>query len=336
MMSIEENALETYRQALIAAGMSVKLSHPLSAATTFRIGGPADIFVEASSAEQTATAVLLARDSGLPLTCLGGDSNILASDIGCDGIVLSAAVRGITFEGTTAIVGAGESWDDFVKASAESGLAGITAMSGIPGSVGGAIAGNAGAYGECVSDRLIDVRVVDQDGTIATIPASAIEFSYRHSSLKETKQVIVEARFALDESDPLELVSRREDILATRRGKHPDHTLATAGSFFRNIDAADERARVRSRLELPDDGRRIAAGLLLDHAGARGMSVGDASVYEKHANIIVNRGHARASDVIELSNGMRDAVAQRFDILLTPEVRWIGRPQPGIDAWMGE
>lgn len=303
--------------------------------TTFRIGGPAEVLVEVTSAEQLALVLRVGHEVGLPVRCLGGGSNVLVSDEGVPGIVALNRIGHLMHEDRIFRVGGGVGWDELVLASVERGLAGMAAMSGIPGSVGGAIYGNAGAYGESVGDSIVSATVLTPSGDVRTLSRAELCFRYRHSRLKETGEIVVEATFALRPGDRLRLKEERETILQTRAAKLPAKTEATAGSFFKNIEDAVARKRLIEMLGLPDDGHRIASGLLLDRVGARGMSVGDAVVFSKHANIIVNRGAATAGEVLELSRRMHAKVREAFGISLEREVIWVGLPEPGSDAPMG-
>ncbi len=317
---------ESITNALRALGVHAIDGAELRDYTTFRIGGPAEIVAEVRTPNQMADALGVCGEHDAPALCLGGGSNVLVSDGGVSGVVLLNRIEHVRTADNTIVAGGGASWDALVVAAATKGLAGVVAMSGIPGSVGGAIYGNAGAYGECVGDVVDSITTADRDGHMRRFDASRIGFAYRSSSLANTDQVVVEATFNLDTGEPEALAEQRESILATRAAKLPTEDDPTAGSFFRNIDDPDESVRIREALGLLNDGRRIAAGLLLDRVGAREMSVGDARVFERHANIIVNRGSARASDVLELAHAMHVRVKDRFGIELRPEVRWIGVP----------
>lgn len=301
-------------------GVPVERGVPLSEFTTFRIGGPADCLVVAQTAEDIAKVLRVAREHGIPVRCIGGGSNLLVDDEGVSGIFVVNRVGSLRIDGTTVYAGGGVSWDDTVEFAVRHGLAGMSAMSGIPGTVGGAICGNAGAYGECVGDRLQSVTVVRPDGTRAQYDASALSFGYRTSALRRTGEVVVEAVFTLDRDDADRLREHRETILATRAQKLPAHDVPTAGSFFKNIDDTRDRKRLIEELDLPDTGHRIAAGLLLDRVGARGWVEGGAQVFDRHANIIVNRGAATSADVLRLSARMRERVRDAFGIELEPEV----------------
>ncbi len=317
--------------ALNREGVTAERDIPLAAYTTFRIGGVADIVATATTEDQVAAAVRVARKFGTALRCIGGGSNLLVSDDGVDGIVLVNAIRRLSFEGGFAIVGAGYEWDSLVEASVSRGLGGIAGMSGIPGTVGGAVCGNAGAYGESVGDRVVSVRVVDRDGQFREIERAGLGFRYRGSALKTSGEPIVLVQLALRPEDRRAISEQRQSVLDSRAEKHPPKSALTAGSFFKNIDDAGERARLALALGLVTHERRLAAGLLLDRAGARGLRVGDAEVYSKHANIIVNRGHATAAEVNRLAVLMKEKVRHAFGVQLQREVIWLGRGNPEGD-----
>ena len=316
--------METLVSDLQHIGIQVETDYLLKDCTTFRIGGPARAAAFARTLQEMTLILHRAQKYGVPVTCLGGGSNVLVSDDGIDGIVLLNRIHTLSFDGSVATVGSGYDWDDFVDAAGDKGLSGTAAMSGIPGSVGGAIYGNAGAYGECVSDRIVSITLIDAAGNTRITTPDTLGFGYRDSDLKRTGEIVMEATFLLEPGSREELTRQREDILATRRSKHPAPSEGTAGSFFKNISRPEERERVVETLKLQDDGRNIAAGLLLDRVEARGMAVGDAAVFEKHANIIVNKGAATARDVLELSHRMKQRVLDRFGIGLEREVIWLG------------
>ena len=320
---------------LTRLGLRVERDTELRQHTTLRIGGRAEVLVTVTQAEEMAAALAACSRAGVPVRCLGGGSNVLVSDAGVAGVVILNRIAHVRRDGRALHVGAGVQWDDVVSMSVDLGMAGIAAMSGIPGSVGGAVRGNAGAYGECVGDRLASAALADSSGALRVAEATDLGFVYRGSRLKTTGEVVVEATFALQAGDPGRLREQREEILMTRARKHPAPTTATAGSFFKNIDDPSVRRRLVRELGLPDDERRIAAGLLLDRIGARRMRVGDAGVCEKHANIIVNSGNARAADVVALAGMMREGVRRAFGVELEPEVVWMGGPHGRAPMWDG-
>lgn len=286
---------------------------PLSRHTTFRIGGPAAAFYEAGSAEEVAEASWKAEGQGLPWQVIGHGSNILASDEGYQGAVIvyrDERPPSLGHDGTVTASG-GLSLAKLISFMAESGKGGLTDLAGIPGTVGGAIAGNAGAYGTAVSDRVLSLLILDRNGSMRRAYRDDLSFSYRSSSIKENGFVVLEATFAADDSDPADLKRRIGERLADRANKHPDpREVQTAGSFFKNPAG--------------DDGRRIPAGRLLEEAGCLGLKVGLARPWHCHANIIVADEGAKARHVRELSERMKEFVGEKFGIELSREVILLG------------
>lgn len=285
----------------------------LSEKTTLRIGGPATCCITAHRSEDLAAAVQTCREEGIPWFLLGGGSNVLFSDRGFEGVVIVAKQDGVAIApGNRLEAASGLELMDLVRLAEARGLSGFESLAGIPGSVGGAIVGNAGAYGRNIAELLESVELITEEGEVAWVPPDSLEFDYRESRLKRSSEVVLSARFRLAEGDRDSISSIIRETLATRAEKHPPHDAATAGSFFKNLPP-----------ETPG-GRRIAAGLILDRAGAKGMRVGDAYVFEKHANIVVNRGHARAADVLELTRAMKQLAFDHAGVILEEEVRRIG------------
>ncbi len=285
--------------------------------TTFRLGGPCPLLVDCKTAAQVQAVVrkLLARHEDFLL--IGGGSNLVVSDDGLDRIVVryAAETPQVSHTGDVIEVSGGTSLDDLAAYSVAEGLAGLVKTSGIPGTVGGAIAGNAGAFGWQMGDGLISVTLMDRAGTIRRVTPADIGFSYRDSGIKHTGDIVLSAELQLAHGDRDALHEEREEIMALRRQKHPnlDHDCC-AGSFFRNIEPTSKAAR------------RQAAGYFLEQAGAKEMRVGGAGVFPKHANIIVKAdASCTAQDVCDLQARMAAAVKAMFDLDLTREVRLLGR-----------
>ena len=210
-------------------------------------------------------------------------------------------------------ISAGTALDELSRFAAQEGLAGLGFASGIPGTVGGGICGNAGAFGAQLADVLEKVDVLSRAGESRTIPREALEFDYRSSSLQRTGEIVTRAWFRTQAGDRSALKAQREDVLAQRREKHPDwRALPTAGSFFKNLPPAVA------------GGHRRAAGKFLEEAGAKSMREGAAYVFEKHANIVIAGPGATARDVARLAARMAAAVQERFGFKLEPEVRFWG------------
>ncbi|MCP4677094.1 MAG: UDP-N-acetylmuramate dehydrogenase [Deltaproteobacteria bacterium] len=284
--------------------------------TSFHIGGPAALFIEANNRQTLVKTLASAKDLGLETLILGGGTNLLVSDDGFDGLALRLDIGGIDIdkERRTVRVGASIQTCALVEQLVDEGFAGLEFATGLPGTVGGAIAGNAGCFGHCLSDFLICAEVVSPEGDLRRITdKSWFDFSYRRSGLARYEAVLTEMTFQIEPGDKSVLRQKTDEYLSVRAEKHPKKGMHTAGSYFKNLPP-------------PKPGqRRQAAGALLDQAGAHGLSVGDAAVFEKHANIIINRANATARDVLSLAAKMKKLVQDKFSVDLTEEVRFIGK-----------
>lgn len=300
-----------YDKFISCYGGPVQRNVLLSAFTTFRTGGEADLFVQVNTTDQLAQAITRARESAVPYFVLGDGSNLLVSDEGYRGLIIRNRITGLTVEGKEITAGAGETMDNLVDFATGSSLAGLEFAAGIWGTVGGAVYGNAGAFGSQIGSRLIRAEVVDSTGTVRVEEHDYFQFAYRSSRLKQTKEIVATAVFGLDQGDPRAVGKRTEEIRRLRRDKHPDRPCS-AGCFFKNIE--DPR----------QPGGKIPAGKLLEEAGAKTMRVGDAAVFDKHANIIINSGHATSKEIRQLADMLKKKVKDRFDVELEEEVICLG------------
>jgi UDP-N-acetylmuramate dehydrogenase len=293
-------------------GPNLELARELAPMTSYKTGGRAKYFLAATSAEELVKAVTGAKRLQLPYFLVGGGSNLLVSDSGFDGIVIKVDVRGFDLPDDHHIkTGAGEDLMSLVNFATEHGLTGLEFAAGIWGSVGGAIYGNAGAFGGEIGTIVTEVELVDLEGNVKTIGPEYCCFGYRHSYLKLSREVVVSAVLRLEKSDRNQIQAKVDAILAQRNEKHPNKGMS-AGCFFKNI---------------PDPSQpygKLAAGKLLDEAGVKGLTVGGAAVYEKHANIIVNTGTATSKDIRRLADMMKQRVLDKFGIELEEEVIQVG------------
>lgn len=289
-------------------GERTGLDVPLARLTTLRIGGPALAVCRLHTPEDARRFLDNARDLEIPTVFLGGGSNVLADDGGFRGLVLQVATTDLDIRGDTVRAGAGLGFDDLVAATLDAGLVGLEFASGIPGTLGGALIGNAGCYGNEIGEFLAEATILRSDGAVETVGPEAFAFTYRHSAFKSSRDLVLDAVLRLERGDVAVAGETRDGIIAERRRKHPVD-LPCAGSYFKNLPP-----------EIPG-GRRRAAGALLDRVGARDMREGDAAVFERHANIIVNEGAATSRDVLALAERMKAAVAGRFGVRLQEEVR---------------
>lgn len=278
--------------------------------STFRIGGQADFFFEAQNLDELRQAILFALDQALPFYVIGGGSNILFADEGYRGLIIKNASKRITFLRESIEVEAlsGTKLIDLVKFSCEFGLAGLEFLAGIPGTVGGAVWGNAGAFGRSIGD-VVGAALIWERGQEREVTNDFFVFGYRTSRLKEKGYFLLSARFRLKKDNPEAIKKRVNEILALRRLKHPPEGTASAGSFFKNV--------------ILPDGQKLAAGLLLDQAGVKGLKCGEAMVYPGHANFIINTGQAKAADVLKLAGEMKARVKEKFGVVLEEEVIYL-------------
>ena len=307
-------------------GESLLTREPLRLHTTFRIGGAADFYFAARTPDQLVAALRAAHEIGLPVFLLGGGSNLLVSDVGFRGLVVRNACEEVEFDGTAAHVGCGADFLDFIYQCRDRSLAGLEFAAGIPGSIGGALYGNAGCYGQDIGSFTIECTHAAPDGSkVETRPASWYEFAYRDSRLKREPRVLLTCLIQLRKGDRAASQREIEEKLEIRRVKHPQWRIEpTAGSYFKNLPPDWQ---VPGAKHSPGT-RRVAAGQLLDEVGCRGLRVGDAMVFAKHANIIVNAGHATARDVLELAEIMKSRVREKFGVELEEEVMFLGeKPQ---------
>jgi len=285
----------------------------LSNFTTFRLGGPAPWLADCPSLDSFKTCWQLSRDANPIL--IGGGSNLLIQDAGVDRPVIRyvEAAPVLKWSGSQVTIHAGSNLDEVARITAGQGFDGLVMCSGIPGTVGGATAGNAGAFGEQIGDRIVEAELMDAQGRIFSVPREQLGFAYRRSDLQQRREAILRITVALSPGDRDALLARRKDILELRASKHPDwHKTPTAGSFFKNIEPTSKA------------GKRQAAGFYLEQAGALSMRVGGARTFDRHANIIITEPGATAADVMQLSQMMADAVKQKFGLDLEREVKMIG------------
>jgi UDP-N-acetylmuramate dehydrogenase len=312
-----------------AIGEGLREQEPLKHHTSFRIGGPADWFVAARTPEQLVAALRVAHELALPCFLLGGGSNLLVSDEGFRGLVVRNAIDDVVFDGTFARVGCGADYLTFIQRTPREGLAGFAYAAGIPGSVGGAIYGNAGCYGHDIGARVVECTVCSLDGTrVETRPAAWFEFGYRDSRLKREPLALLSCVLRLERGDAAAITAEIDEKLEIRRTKHPQWRIEpTAGSYFKNLPPGFQAPG----LPHSPGTHRVPAGALLDLCECRGLRVGDAAVFAKHANILVNAGHATATDMLTLAEVMKARVRRRFGVELEEEVMFLGE-RPDVAA----
>lgn len=281
---------------------------PLSTLTTFRIGGPAAILAEPRTQSELVETIRLLRADEVSWFYLGHGSNLLVSDVGFDGVVVRprSELAQIEISEETIIAGPAARLLDLTAVAASAKLSGMEALCGIPGSVGGGLYMNAGAYGGEICDTLLDVSVLTRDDTIVTLAPSDIRFGYR-SAPELQEKIILQSRYRLQSGETSRIYAEMRRVWKLRRAKQP-LDFPSAGSIFKRP---------------PGD----YAGRLIEAIGGKGMQVGGAMVSPKHAGIFVNAGGATAADVVALVRTIRKGVYEQFGILLEPEVKTVGFPE---------
>jgi UDP-N-acetylmuramate dehydrogenase len=301
--------------AAIAGADRVRENVPLARLTTFRVGGPAEFLVDVSTAEELRQVISAASAAGAPVTILGGGSNLLVADAGVKGVVIRARLMDLSQPAPDVVrAGAGITINGLVRWTIGRGLASLEAWAGTPGTVGGAIYGNAHFGGRDISEFVAGVRVMDRSGHTLDLSPAEMEFAYDTSRLQRTKEVLLWADFAVESGEPAALREVARASLAHRKQTQP-LDIPSAGCIFQNPD----RARDRVPAGVP-----ASAGALIDRAGLKGHRVGGAMISPVHCNFIVNAGDATAADVGALIELARDAVREKYRIELRDEVVRIG------------
>ena len=289
-------------------GKPLKESVLLRDYSNFNIGGKADYFFEAISITELVKSILLAREHSFPYFIIGGGYNLLFDDDGFRGLIIKNSVIGIKQMGKKAEIEAlaGTPLGDLIQFSTDKSLSGFEFLAGIPGTVGGAVFSNAGAFGNSIGTFLKDAEILSKKGKRVKVKKDYFEFKYRHSVLNKKYDVFLRAVFELQQGEKEEIKAHIEENLEKRKSNHPPEEVACAGSYFKNP-------------VLPD-GRRVPAAYFLDKVGAKNMRVGGAAVYEGHANFIINEERASAQDVLRLAQELKGRVRERFSVELEEEV----------------
>ena len=299
---------------------------PLSRLTRFAIGGPARILADASA--EAALIAALEVVHGSPHALIGGGSNLVADDRGFPGVVLRYTAKQIEIDGSVVRVAAGAVLQDLVNATIAAGLEGLHTMTGIPGWVGGAVYGNAGAYGHSIHEFVESVRFFD-GSRIREIGNAACEFRYRESIFKRHRLmhedwIVLEATLRLPAGDAAALRAKADDILKIRNEKYPP-TMHCAGSIFKNLILAELPESVRAQVpERVIREGKVPSAYFLELAGAKGMVLGGVKVADYHANLIYNSGGGTAQQVRELIETLKRRVQDRCGLMLEEEVQYLG------------
>ena len=318
--------MSAFATAIAAAlgGDRLRANVPLAPLTTFRVGGPAEWLIETRSSDEIVTVLRLAHDARVPVTILGGGSNVLVSDRGVTGVVVRTRAGEVArVAGDLIRADAAVTINGLVRWTINHGVAGLEAWAGTPGTVGGAIYGNAHFGGRLIGDLVDSVRVARRDGTVQEMAAASMAFGYDRSRLQSSGEVLLSAVFRVLSGDPSALRATARASLAFRKRTQPLDT-PSAGCIFQNPEPGRDRV---------PDGIPWSAGALVDRAGLKGAASGGARVSPAHGNFIVNEGAATAAEIRRLIDRCRAAVRERFGVELRDEIVYVGDWGLGVGDW---
>ena len=281
-------------------------AEPMSRHTTFRIGGPADLFLIPKSIEEIRRTVAVCREEGIPWFVLGNGSNLLVSDKGYQGVVIQLykGFGEVKVQGCQITAQAGALLSQIAAAAREESLTGFEFAGGIPGTLGGAVVMNAGAYGGEMKDVVKEVTVLTREGEIRTLQAEELAMGYRTSAIKEAGYIVLSAVLSLEKGDKEQIKARMQELAGMRSSKQPLQ-YPSAGSTFKRPEG-------------------YFAGKLIMDSGLRGYQVGGAQVSEKHCGFVINTGNATARDVRNLMADVQRIVEEKYGVKLEPEVKFLG------------
>ncbi len=292
--------IEKIKEVAISLGFICRENEPMKAHTTFRIGGPAELFIECNDLSKIESLLKCVKEEGCPLFILGKGSNLLVSDDGIKGVVIYICDDTLTVDGKRIVAAAGCKLSSLCVAARESGLSGLEFAFGIPGTVGGAVYMNAGAYGGEVKQVITSCTSITRDGEIIVRSLQELELGYRTSVFKKNGEIILSATFELEVDEKSEIGDRMDDFLGRRKNKQPLE-YPSAGSTFKRPEG-------------------YFAGALIEQSGLKGYSVGGAEVSVKHAGFVINKGNATCDDVLKLIEHIKATVMNNFGVELETEV----------------
>jgi len=312
-------------------GENIRENVPLAPFTTYKLGGPARYFFVAQTENEVKLAAETAKACGIPIFVLGGGSNILVNDNGFDGLAIKMENRELKIDGDKIKAGAGVMLGQIVSLALQNGLSGLEWAAGIPGTIGGAVRGNAGAFGKSTGDTIAKIRALNIAGEqvkIIELTKEQCEFDYRESIFKKNNSLIVlEAELSLALKDKAEVQKQMAGNIQSRANSHPK--FPSAGCSFKNIIVTDEiREKIKTinpEGEQKIKGGKIGAGWFIDQAGLKGYKIGGAQVSAEHANFVVKVDDAaRAEHVVMLISYVKQQVRDKFGVQLQEEVQYVG------------
>lgn len=296
-------SFETVMAKALSLGYVVRENEPMSAHTTFRIGGPAELFIECNDIAKIGELLAVIKHNNIPLTVLGKGSNLLVSDNGLKGVVLYICDDKVSANGDTVIANAGAKLSSVCNVARDCSLSGLEFAFGIPGSVGGAVYMNAGAYGGEIKQCIVSCTSITLDGEIKHRQAEELELGYRTSVFKKNNEIILSAEFKLQGDKKAEIQARMDDFLGRRKDKQPLE-YPSAGSTFKRPEG-------------------YFAGALIEQSNLKGFSVGGAEVSVKHAGFVINKDNATCEDVLNLIKHIQHTVQSNFGVDLETEVIYL-------------
>jgi UDP-N-acetylmuramate dehydrogenase len=286
---------------------------PMANHTSYGIGGPALAFIEPNSVKDLQLIISFAEKYTVPVYCIGSGSNLLVSDKGVKGFVVSLekSFKNISFDNNKCYAGAGVKLSRLVKECIKQNLIGLETLIGIPGTLGGALIMNAGAFGNQISNYLTIIELLNSKGKVEKKSANEIKFKYRSSTFKRD-DIILNAEFRLERSSQSKIIQNRDEANLKRKSTQP-LKFRSAGSVFKNPEG-------------------FSVGYLIDQAGLKGKSIGDAVISDIHANFIINQENAKADDIVQLINIIRDTILKKYSIALELEITTLGFSKGTFDA----
>lgn len=308
--------------------MIIKYDYSLKKLTTIKVGGPAKYFVNVKNEKELIEALKWARKSKIKWYIIGDGSNLMSNDRGFAGLIIKNEIKNLEINGKKILVGAGNNLLETIHKLNDLGLAGMERMAGIPGTIGGAIYGSAGAYGHEIKDNLIRVKIFDGTKT-KWLSKKQCYFKYRESIFKTKKGwIILGAEFKLEKRNPTELYKTSDKIIKLRERKYWP-TLLCPGSFFKNIVVEEIKPIILKKkflLKIPKEKinyGKVPSGYLLESVGAKGIRCGGIKVAEHHGNLIYNTGNGKSKDIIKLAKILKDRVRKKYGINLKEEVQYL-------------
>lgn len=326
MVALMQDTVAEYKRRI----PGVMEREPMAKHTSFRVGGAARLYVVAATPEAMIAAIQAAKDLGIPFYVYGGGSNLLVADEGFEGVIVQAANRGIKIEGERIVVDAGAITAMVARQSVEAGLTGFEWAIGVPGTIGGAVYGDAGCYGGEMRDVIESVDAYRlSDGQRVTLTNAQCGFGYRTSFFKQEPHLIFSSVLRLVKSpDAAASKKKMEDIIAMRKEKQPLES-SSAGCVFKNFEFDDEKELeiLKRHLDVPPSmmaKKQIPVGWLIDQVGMKGKSLGEVEVSSKHGNFFINKGKARAQDIVALISLVKMKVRDELGIELHEEAQFVG------------